>query len=117
MDAISVQISVAGFQRSGWRTGAWGSKTSELSPPPLARTVPSGSSVRLCSVRGKAIEAVWRHRGGGAAMSSTYVVATDGAPGRSGSRPRPDFMNLPGVYMTELPACTGVGSIVVQACV
>src|SRR6266550_1734277 len=78
--AMSVQLSAVGSQSSGVSTGALGSNTSELSPPPMVSTVPSGSNVRLCSVRGKAIGPVWRQCGFGAVMSSTYVVATDGAP-------------------------------------
>src|SRR6267142_2207930 len=112
--AISAQLSVTGSQSSGVSTGALGSKTSELSPPPMVRTVPSGSSVRLCSVRGSVIEAVSRQCGAGAVMSSTYVVATDCAMGRSGSHPRPDFMTFPGMYMTELPPFITTGSTVVH---
>src|SRR6266850_1990339 len=47
-------------------------------------------------------------------MSSTYVVATDCAMGRSGSHPRPDFMTFPGMYMTELPPFITTGSTVVH---
>src|SRR5439155_23060532 len=115
--AMRVQLSAVGAQTSGVSTGALGSNTSELSPPPMVSTVPPGSNVRLCSVRGRDIGPVWRQCGFGAVMSSTYVVATDGAPGRSGSRPLPDFMILPGVYMTELPASSTAGSTVVHVCV
>src|SRR5258707_10312809 len=115
--AISVQMSVAGSESWGVITGALGSKTSELVPPPMVRTVPSASSVMLCWVRGKAIEAVWRQCGDGAVMSITYVVATAGTVGVSVCHPRPDFMILPGVYITALPACTAIGSTVVQVLV
>src|SRR5438552_17723300 len=101
--AMSVQLSAVGSQSSGVSTGALGSNTSELSPPPMVSTVPSGSNVRLCSVRAKAIGHVWRQCGLGAVMSSTYVVAKDGAPGKSGTRPLPDFMILQGEYVIVLP--------------
>ena len=50
-------------------------------------------------------------------MSSTNVVAVDGITGWSGSTERPDFMILPGAYITELPPSTAVGSTTDQVCV
>src|ERR1043165_4624975 len=90
---------------------------SVLGPPPVASTLPSGSSVSVWKVRAKFMGAVERHVGAGWFISSTNVVAVEGITGWSGSTERPDFMILPGAYITELPPSTAFGSTTDQVCV
>src|SRR4051812_44855807 len=103
MLASVVQVSVAGDQSSGASTALSTASASVVGPPPVARTVPSGSSVSVWNVRAKFIGAVCRHLGVDWVISSTNVVAVDGITGWSGSTDRPDFMILLGAYITELP--------------
>src|SRR3954469_10428465 len=110
MLASVVQVSVAGDQSSTASTALSTPSASVFGPPPVTRTAPSGSNVSVWKVRAKFIGAVCRHLGVGWFMSSTNVVAVDGITGWSGSTERPDFMILPGAYITELPPSTAVGS-------
>src|SRR6478672_5107301 len=89
--------------------------------PPVASTLPSGRIVRFRCVRAYAIDAVCTQCGVGCVVSSTYVVAFDGvAPPLSAGADRyelPAFMNLPGWYITPLPASSSVGSTIDHVCV
>src|SRR4030095_1853145 len=86
--------------------------------PPVARTLPSGNTVRLWKVRPNAIDPTCCHPGVGWFMSSTYAVFSDGATGiRPGAPGLPDFKITPGRYIAELPPATAKGSIRVQVCV
>ena len=110
-DATVVQVSVSGFQISaGWTAFAM-STPSDREPPPLASTVPSGSSVRLWYARPCAIGAVSRQAGVGAFMSITAVrpwVSYASGPWKSGSAQAPAFMILFGRYMTALCPSNGL---------
>jgi hypothetical protein len=66
---------VSGFQISAGSTDLEMSTPSDVVPPPLASTVPSGSSVRLWYARAKFIGAVERQDGVGWPMSITAVPA------------------------------------------
>ena len=72
-ESTSVHVSVSGFQISAGRTDFDRSTPSERELPPLASTVPSGSSVMLWYARPCAIGEVSRQAGVGAFMSSTAV--------------------------------------------
>src|SRR3982074_3236610 len=107
-------VSLSGDHTSGSRPAPNASPTLELRDPPIASTVPSGRTVRLCSVRGNPIEAAGCQVGDGNVMSRTYAVATEGTPSRSGSRPSPVLMIFPGAYIAALPPSRMAGSTVLQ---
>ena len=64
-------------------------------PPPVARTVPSGSAVRFMKLRVNCIEPVGCHVGWAWFMSSVNAVFDEGPP-KPLSDAEPAFMNLPG---------------------
>src|SRR4051812_25615404 len=88
--------------------------------PPVASTLPSGSSVRFRCVRANAIGAACCQTGEGPVASRTYVFALDAiVPPLSEGAERyelPAFMYCPGRYITPLPASRTVGSNVDQVC-
>src|SRR5688500_13649105 len=102
MAAIVVQDSVVGDQSSAGRTALDEAMPSRVVPPPTASTEPSGSIVSVWNARGNVIWGVERHVGDGAVMSRTYVVRAAGAVDTPTSAALPDFMTLPGWYMTAL---------------
>ena len=112
---------MSGFQISAGRTAFDRSVPSEVDIPPLARTVPSGSSVRFWYARPNAIGAVERHVGVAAFMSMTAVRPSArverSAPLKSGSAQVPAFMILSGRYMTALLPSNGLVPTVVQVAV
>src|SRR3954470_21290858 len=75
IDAAVVHVSVSGFQISAGSTAFERSVPSDVVMPPLASTVPSGSSLRLWYVRARFIGAVQRQLGLGWPMSITAVPA------------------------------------------
>src|SRR5688572_4655180 len=117
IEATVVHVSVAGDQSSAGRTASAPLVPSTVVPPPVASTEPSGSSVRLWNARGKAIGAVARQAGEPCVMSRTYVVAAAGAEDTPPRAAVPDFMILPGAYMTALWPSTTFGSTRLQVCV
>src|SRR5262249_9232735 len=117
MLAIVVHVSVTGDQSSAWLTAPLTPTASVVTPPPVARTVPSGKIVRVWKVRGKTMAAVARHAGEGLVMSRTNVVGSEANTGMSGSVEVPVFTTLPGRYIAELPPSTATGSTTDQVCV
>src|SRR5438105_3892291 len=108
MVASNDQVSVTGDHSSAVRTALAVSVAAVVGPPPLASTVPSGSTVSEWNVRAKLIDATWRQVGAGddTVMSITYAVALELRMARSGSTDVPVLRNFPGRYMTELPPST-----------
>ena len=110
-ESTVVHVSVSGFQISAGSTDLERSSPSERELPPLASTVPSGSSVMLWYARPCDIGAVSRQAGVGALMSITAVrpfVSYASGPPKSGSAHVPDFMILFGRYITELCPSNGL---------
>ena len=90
---------------------------STLLPPPVASTVPSGSEVSVWNARRNAIGAVDCHPGVPAVMSSTYVVAAARAVDTPTSAAVPDFITLPGWYITALCPSNTRESTTLHVCV
>src|SRR5438128_1245325 len=99
MLAIVVHVPVAGDQISTGRTAFAVLKALRSVPPPLARTAPSGSTVRFMNDRRFAIEPVACHDGLGRVMSRTNAVAA-AVPVLPLSAAVPAFRIRPGAYIT-----------------
>src|SRR5262245_38585530 len=103
--ASVVQVSLDGSHCSAWSAGAAASLNPGELVPPVARTVPSGSSVALSWRRATDIGATSRHDGVAAVRSITSVLALgtrEGGLKFSRGLP-PTISTLPGSYMTEEP--------------
>jgi hypothetical protein len=106
--AISVQVSVSGFQISAGSTAVLMSTPSEREVPPVTMLVPSGSAVIVSNERGWCIGAVSRQTGDGWFMSITAVRPVTVRPAKDGSDHVPDFITFPGAYMTALDPSNGL---------
>src|SRR4029077_17945919 len=69
-------------------------------------TVPSGRRVAFWYVRGKDIDCTGTHVGDVCVISSVWAVDREFRTARSGSTLVPNFKNLLGRYITELPPST-----------
>ena len=88
---------------------------SDLPVPPVTITLPSGRAVSVSYERGWAIAAVSRQDGEPAFMSTTAVRPVTVRFANDGSDQVPDFITLPGEYITELEPSNGlVGPAVID---
>src|SRR5947207_11798356 len=106
-------VSVAGDHNSAESTPRLTTCPSNVVPPPVISTLPSGSTVEFWNAREYAIEASWRQEGFDWVMSSTYAVAA-ALPVVPLSAAVPVFRILPGRYITELWPSLTIGSMVDQ---